>query len=80
MASVAQQEVAKESAAGRGQQQQQQQRERGKESSRSASSSRWQRSGRGESEVIPEWKLKCLCAERGVPVIMSGSLNMGGCF
>ncbi|CAL9120961.1 unnamed protein product [Musa acuminata var. zebrina] len=78
MASVAQ-EVAEDRAAGRGQQQQQQ-RERGKESSRSASSSRWQRSGRGESEVIPEWKLKCLCAERGVPVIMSGSLNIGGCF
>lgn len=76
MDSVAQ-EVAEDRAAGRGQQQE---RERGKESSRSASSSRWQRSGRGESEVIPEWKLKCLCAERGVPVIMSGSLNIGGCF
>ncbi|RZS17514.1 hypothetical protein BHM03_00049667 [Ensete ventricosum] len=79
MASAAQ-EVAKESAAGRCEQHEQQQREHGKQSSRSASSSRWQRSGRGESEVIPEWKLKCLCAEPGVPVIMSGILNMGGCF
>ncbi|URE48363.1 hypothetical protein MUK42_14623 [Musa troglodytarum] len=79
MASVAQ-EVAKESAAGRGERYEQQQREHGKENSRSASSSWWQRSGRGESEVMPEWKLKCLCAERGVPVIMSGSLNTGGCF
>ncbi|URD89693.1 hypothetical protein MUK42_28464 [Musa troglodytarum] len=35
---------------------------------------------RARNEAVPEWKVKCLCAEYGVPVIIRGSLLIGGCF
>ncbi|KAG1335151.1 hypothetical protein COCNU_03G012700 [Cocos nucifera] len=36
--------------------------------------------GGADSEVMPEWKLKLLYTEHGVPPTMSGSLHLGGCF
>ena len=35
---------------------------------------------RADGEVMPEWKLKLLCTEYGVPPTMRGSLQLGGCF
>lgn len=35
---------------------------------------------RADSEAMPEWKLKLLCIEYGVPPTMRGSLHLGGCF
>lgn len=66
------------------QQQQQQPRRHGKGRSSSSSPSSVRDGAAAAAvpagEVMPEWKLKCLCAEVGVPRIASGGLNMGGCF
>ena len=34
----------------------------------------------GGGEVMPEWKLNCLCAESGLPPNVREHLPMGGCF
>ncbi|WOL02145.1 hypothetical protein Cni_G10864 [Canna indica] len=58
--------------------------EMGSDSSSSTRSHLPRRNRRTEaSEMMPEWKLKCLCTENGMPplIIMTGTLNMGsGCF